>query len=117
MIYEMHVKGFTMRHPGIPPELRGIYAGLNAIRAALIYESGAPAPAARLEFAAVHRTASSLATAGWRAEVFSSQPRRRTTAPLAALLVVATVTGRDHRCRRRRGTFGSRHAPGTPVTT
>ena len=29
VIYEMHVKGFTMLHPGIPPELRGTYAGLG----------------------------------------------------------------------------------------
>ncbi len=28
IIYEMHVKGFTARHPAIPPELRGTYAGL-----------------------------------------------------------------------------------------
>ncbi len=28
IIYEAHVKGFTMRHPGVPPELRGTYAGL-----------------------------------------------------------------------------------------
>ncbi len=28
VIYELHVKGFTMQHPGIPPELRGTYAGL-----------------------------------------------------------------------------------------
>jgi isoamylase len=28
VIYEVHVKGFTMRHPGVPPELRGTYAGL-----------------------------------------------------------------------------------------
>src|SRR6187455_2546881 len=28
IIYETHVKGFTARHPGIPPELRGTYAGL-----------------------------------------------------------------------------------------
>jgi len=28
IIYETHVKGFTMRHPDIPPELRGTYAGL-----------------------------------------------------------------------------------------
>ncbi len=28
VIYELHVRGFTMRHPGIPPELRGTYAGL-----------------------------------------------------------------------------------------
>jgi isoamylase len=29
LIYEVHVKGFTARHPGIPPELRGTYAGLG----------------------------------------------------------------------------------------
>ena len=29
VFYEMHVKGFTMRHPDIPPELRGTYAGLG----------------------------------------------------------------------------------------
>ncbi|MDO8988053.1 MAG: glycogen debranching protein GlgX [Sideroxyarcus sp.] len=28
VIYEMHVRGFTMQHPDIPPELRGTYAGL-----------------------------------------------------------------------------------------
>jgi len=28
VIYELHVKGFTHRHPGIPAELRGTYAGL-----------------------------------------------------------------------------------------
>ncbi len=28
VIYEMHVRGFTKRHPGVPPELRGTYAGL-----------------------------------------------------------------------------------------
>ncbi len=28
VIYETHVKGFTERHPGIPPEIRGTYAGL-----------------------------------------------------------------------------------------
>jgi isoamylase len=28
MIYEAHVRGLTMRHPGVPPELRGSYAGL-----------------------------------------------------------------------------------------
>ncbi len=28
VIYELHVKGFTFRHPGIPSELRGTYAGL-----------------------------------------------------------------------------------------
>ena len=29
ILYEVHVKGFTMRHPDIPPELRGTYAGLG----------------------------------------------------------------------------------------
>jgi isoamylase len=29
VIYEVHVKGFTMRHPGVPEELRGTYAGLG----------------------------------------------------------------------------------------
>jgi len=28
VIYEVHVRGFTKRHPDIPPELRGTYAGL-----------------------------------------------------------------------------------------
>jgi isoamylase len=28
VIYKVHVKGFTMRHPDVPPELRGTYAGL-----------------------------------------------------------------------------------------
>ena len=28
VIYETHVRGFTMRHPDIPEELRGTYAGL-----------------------------------------------------------------------------------------
>ena len=29
IFYEVHVKGFTMNHPEIPPELRGTYAGLG----------------------------------------------------------------------------------------
>ncbi|HEX7431704.1 MAG TPA: glycogen debranching protein GlgX [Candidatus Limnocylindrales bacterium] len=28
IVYETHVKGFTQRHPGIPPQLRGTFAGL-----------------------------------------------------------------------------------------
>lgn len=28
IIYELHVKGFTARHPDVPPELRGTYSGL-----------------------------------------------------------------------------------------
>jgi glycogen operon protein len=29
IIYEVHVNGFTARHPDVPPELRGTYAGLT----------------------------------------------------------------------------------------
>ena len=29
IIYELHVKGFTMQHPDVPPELRGTYAGMT----------------------------------------------------------------------------------------
>jgi glycogen operon protein len=28
IIYELHVKGFTYRHPDVPPQIRGTYAGL-----------------------------------------------------------------------------------------
>ena len=28
VLYELHVKGFTMQHPDVPPDLRGTYAGL-----------------------------------------------------------------------------------------
>ena len=30
VIYELHVKGFTARHPGVPPAWRGKYLGLTA---------------------------------------------------------------------------------------
>jgi glycogen operon protein len=29
IVYEVHVKGFTMRHPGVPEALRGTYAGVG----------------------------------------------------------------------------------------
>jgi glycogen operon protein len=29
VIYELHVKGFTIQHPEVPPELQGTYAGLT----------------------------------------------------------------------------------------
>jgi glycogen operon protein len=31
VIYELHVKGFTMQHPEIPPPLRGTYTGLASV--------------------------------------------------------------------------------------
>jgi isoamylase len=39
VVYEIHVKGFTMRHPDIPPQLRGTYAGLGH-EAAIAYLTG-----------------------------------------------------------------------------
>ena len=33
LIYELHVKGFTQRHPQVPEELRGTYAGLASVPA------------------------------------------------------------------------------------
>jgi isoamylase len=38
IIYEVHVKGFTMRHPDVPAKLRGTYAGL-AHKSAISYLS------------------------------------------------------------------------------
>ncbi|MEO6836611.1 MAG: glycogen debranching protein GlgX, partial [Candidatus Tumulicola sp.] len=29
-VYEMHVRGYTIKHPGVPPELRGTFAGLSS---------------------------------------------------------------------------------------
>ena len=43
VIYEVHVKGFTKRHPDVPPELRGTYAGL-AHPAAIATSSGSASP-------------------------------------------------------------------------
>jgi isoamylase len=39
VLYEAHVKGFTMRRPDVPPDLRGTYAGL-AHEAVLQYLTG-----------------------------------------------------------------------------
>jgi glycogen operon protein len=39
VIYETHVRGFTMRHPEVPEELRGTYAGL-ASQPAIDYLNG-----------------------------------------------------------------------------
>jgi isoamylase len=30
IVYELHVRGFTMKHPGVPPPLRGTFAGLSS---------------------------------------------------------------------------------------
>ncbi|HSI65413.1 MAG TPA: glycogen debranching protein GlgX [Candidatus Saccharimonadia bacterium] len=33
VVYELHVKGFTMQHPGVEENLRGTYAGLGSLAA------------------------------------------------------------------------------------
>ena len=30
IVYELHVRGFTMKHPNVPPALRGTFAGLSS---------------------------------------------------------------------------------------
>ena len=47
IIYEVHVKGFTATHPGVPPELRGTYAGLAHPAALQHTESACCAPPGR----------------------------------------------------------------------
>ena len=39
IVYEVHVKGFTKRHPGIPEKLRGTYAGLASPPAIAYFQS------------------------------------------------------------------------------
>ncbi|MGA7802339.1 MAG: glycogen debranching protein GlgX [Gammaproteobacteria bacterium] len=53
VIYELHVKGFTARHPDVPPGLRGTYAGL-ATAPVIEYLSGLGVTA--VELMPVHRT-------------------------------------------------------------
>jgi glycogen operon protein len=63
VIYETHVKGFTMRHPDVPEELRGTYAGL-AHPASIRYLTGLGITA--VELLPVHQfvTDSAAATGG-----------------------------------------------------
>jgi isoamylase len=55
VIYETHVKGFTMRHPGVREDLRGTYAGLASDAAiAYLHELGVTA----IELLPVHHISS-----------------------------------------------------------
>jgi glycogen operon protein len=63
IIYEVHVKGFTMAHPEVPPELRGTYAGL-AHPAALGHLTALGVTAVELLPVHQHITASAQASAG-----------------------------------------------------
>ncbi|MEV6973702.1 glycogen debranching protein GlgX [Kitasatospora sp. NPDC093806] len=55
VLYELHVRGFTRRHPDVPPELRGTYAGL-AHPAAVAHLTGLGVTA--VELLPVHQHAS-----------------------------------------------------------
>ncbi|MFI5646984.1 glycogen debranching protein GlgX [Kitasatospora sp. NPDC051705] len=55
VLYELHVRGFTMRHPDVPPQLRGTYAGL-AHPAAIAHLTGLGVTA--VELLPVHQFAS-----------------------------------------------------------
>ena len=58
VIYELHVKGFTVTHPGIPRRLRGTYAGL-AHPVAVDYLTPSASPSSS------SRSTSSSTTPGW----------------------------------------------------
>lgn len=63
VIYELHVRGFTKRHPGLPPSLRGTYAGL-AHPAVLRYLDDLGVTAVELLPIHEHRTEPAVAARG-----------------------------------------------------
>jgi glycogen debranching enzyme GlgX len=119
VIYEAHVRGLTMRHPKVPPELRGTYAGLahpatieelldlgvTAVELLPVHQFGTePAVAARgltnywgyntLAFFAPHGAYSSRGDAGAQVDEFKSMVRALHAAGLEVLLdVVYNHTG------------------------
>jgi glycogen operon protein len=119
VIYEAHVRGLTMRHPKVPPELRGTYAGLahpamieeliglgiTAVELLPVHQFGTePAVAARgltnywgyntLAFFAPHGAYSSRGDAGAQVAEFKSMVRALHAAGLEVILdVVYNHTG------------------------
>ena len=105
VIYELHVRGFTMRHPDIPPELRGTYAGL-AHPAAIEYLTSLGVTA--VELMPIHQFVSEPALAAARqAQLLglqlasASSPRTRPYA-VAARQPGARVQGDGARAARGR---------------
>ena len=92
VIYETHVKGFTMKHPGVREDLRGTYAGLASDEAiAYLLDLGVTA----VELLPVHHIADeSFLTAARPAQLLGLQHDRL---PGSALRV------RRHRPPRRAG--------------
>ena len=119
VIYEAHVRGLSMRHPKVPPELRGTYAGLahpamieeltglgiTAIELLPVHQFGTePAVSARglvnywgyntLAFNAPHGAYSSRGDAGEQVAEFKSMVRDLHAAGLEVILdVVYNHTG------------------------
>jgi glycogen debranching enzyme GlgX len=119
VIYEAHVRGLTMRHPDVPPELRGTYAGLahpavveeltslgvTAIELLPVHQFGTePAVAARgltnywgyntLAFFAPHGAYSSRGDTGGQVGEFKAMVRALHAAGLEVVLdVVYNHTG------------------------
>ena len=119
VIYEAHVRGLTMRHPDVPPELRGTYAGLahpavlgeltalgvTAIELLPVHQFGTePAVAARgltnywgyntLAFFAPHGDYSSRGDTGGQVSEFKAMVRALHAAGLEVILdVVYNHTG------------------------
>ena len=107
VIYELHVKGFTQLHPGVPAELRGTYAGL-----ALARRDRAPRRAGRQRASSCCRctTASASAssstrgcrTTGATTRSASSRPIRGSPPPAIRHGVVQRVQGDGGRAARGR---------------
>ena len=71
VIYELHVKGFTMRHPGVPEPLRGRYMGLAHPEARGVPRSALP-PFELMPGPAVRSRAASAR--GWPPHYWGYQP-------------------------------------------
>ena len=83
VIYELHVRGFTMRHPDVPRALRGTYAGLASAAghrppAAPRRDHGRADAGARLRRRPPAGRARACATTGATTPSASSRPRRAT---------------------------------------
>ena len=84
VVYETHVKGFTQRHPDIPEELRGTYAGLAhpAVDRATCSSSASPrSSCCRCTSSCTTDAASSAACATTGATTRSATSRRTTSTP------------------------------------
>ena len=106
VIYETHVKGFTMRHPGVREDLRGTYAGLASDQAiAYLNDLGVTA----VELLPVHHIAdeslpvraAGCATTGATARSATSRRTPSTRRRAAAASRCASSRAWSRRCTAR----------------